>query len=76
MNGEVCCILGVCCPARSLEQRAALAHELARAFPTIDAPAVAEWLLTQFDLAPADTLTDFKNAVARMARAKMPREGV
>lgn len=76
MNGEVCCILGVCCPPRSAEQRAALAHELERAFPTIDAPAVAAWLLTHFDLAPAETLTGLMTAIAQMARAKAPREGV
>jgi hypothetical protein len=27
-NGEVCCILGVCCPAGSAQQREALMHEI------------------------------------------------
>lgn len=27
-NGEVCCILGVCCPAGSEAQRTALLHEV------------------------------------------------
>ena len=32
-NGEVCCILGVCCPAGSEAQREALVHELQKQRP-------------------------------------------
>ena len=32
-NGEVCCILGVCCPAGSAAQLAALAHEIHKQRP-------------------------------------------
>ena len=32
-NGEVCCILGVCCPAGSAAQLTALAHEIHKQRP-------------------------------------------
>jgi len=32
-NGEVCCILGVCCPAGSQAQRAALVTMIKKAHP-------------------------------------------
>jgi hypothetical protein len=32
-NGEVCCILGVCCPPGSAAQREALAHEIQKQRP-------------------------------------------
>ena len=41
-NGEVCCILGVCCPPGSVEQREALVHMIQKAKPTMtDAVATA-----------------------------------
>ncbi len=35
-NGEVCCILGVCCPPGSLDQQMALAHEIQKHRPHLD----------------------------------------
>lgn len=32
-NGEVCCILGVCCPPGSEAQRTALVHEVQKRHP-------------------------------------------
>lgn len=32
-NGEVCCILGVCCPPGSAAQREALVHEIQKQRP-------------------------------------------
>lgn len=32
-NGEVCCILGVCCPPGSAAQREALVHEVQKKHP-------------------------------------------
>ena len=70
MNGEVCCILAVCCPANSEKQRKALANEMAKALngnPEDTQPA-ADWILENFDLAPAGSLTNLKTAVADLAR--------
>lgn len=72
MNGEVCCILAVCCPPGSQKQNRALVTELVKAGVCDEeyAPKVATWILKNFDLAPAGTLTDFKAALAKLARAK------
>lgn len=35
-NGEVCCILGVCCPPGSEAQRLALVHEVQKRHPGMD----------------------------------------
>lgn len=70
MNGEVCCILGVCCPPNSLEQEQALADALVKdgACETEHAPKAAKWVLKHFDLAPKGSLVEFKATIARMAR--------
>jgi hypothetical protein len=73
MNGEVCCILQVCCPP---EQRAAaLAKELAAdsSSPLFGhahlAVQTAEFLFTYFDLAPAGTLGPLVEKISAIARA-------
>ncbi len=64
MNGEVCCILGVCCPTTD-EQATALATEMSTDLhmPNEHAAPIAKWLLTHFDLAPAGTLAPYRNAI-------------
>ena len=50
-NGEVCCILGVCCPAGSEKQRAALMALIAKQRPSFSEAQVAEAasrVLTQY----------------------------
>ena len=72
MNGEVCCILGVCCPPGSEAQTTALASELVKdgvCSENPEAHKVAQWVLRHFDLAPAGTLTEFKKSIAKMAKA-------
>jgi len=86
MNGEVCCILGICCPP---EQRAAaLARELkkyirharllhgrtAAETQAIDevVDAVSVHLLDEFDFAPAGTLQPLFAAVTVHARKALP----
>lgn len=72
MNGEVCCILGVCCPPGSEAQANALASELVKdgiCSENPEANKVARWVLKHFDLAPAGTLTDLKKQIARLAKA-------
>lgn len=72
MNGEVCCVLGICCPPGSDAQTRALAKELVKdqICPDDSAHAVAAWVLKHFDLAPAGTLSDFKSRIATVARQK------
>ena len=75
MNGEICCILGVCCPPGSTSQRDALAHELSadlgldRSTQRVTATPhdIAAWMLTHFDLAPAGTLAPFRDAILKHA---------
>jgi len=41
-NGEVCCILGVCCPPGSDAQRQALVHEVQKKHPHVSAEKAVE----------------------------------
>jgi hypothetical protein len=71
MNGEVCCILGVCCPPLSSEQTDALARELVKdrvCAEMVDAKRIARWTLKHFDLAPAGSLVALKSALAGLVR--------
>ena len=71
MNGEVCCILGICCPPGSDAQRAALEKELLAddvCENAAHARKVATFVLKHFDLAPAGSLKAFKDSIAKMAR--------
>ena len=71
MNGEVCCILGICCPPASTQRRGALVKQLVTDLPTPITPeAVADWILANFDLAPKGTLQPFVDRVVAMARTK------
>lgn len=75
MNGEVCCILGVCCPPGSAAQASALAKELVKdgvCAEVNEAHRVAVWVLKHFDLAPAGTLTPFKTAIVQAMRHVQP----
>lgn len=69
-NGDVCCILGVCCPPRSPDQTSALARELVAAgvLDETQAAAVAAWILESYDLAPPGSLDDLKKEIAKMVR--------
>lgn len=71
MNGEVCCILGVCCPPNSSAQSGALATELVKdgvCTERAEAEHIAAWMFTHFDLAPAGTLSPLVTAIAKMAK--------
>ena len=67
-NGEVCCILGVCCPPAAAKEK--LATELQRIGGGDKAThaACAAWILDTFDLAPKGSLELFKSEIARMAK--------
>lgn len=67
-NGQVCCILGVCC--RGAKQEAALAQAMVTEIGCTpeDAAKHARWLMTHFDLAPAGSLEAFKAALAEVVR--------
>ena len=70
MNGEVNCILAVCCPPGSSAQRAALGREIKKAHGCSEEESMkhAGWILANFDLAPHGSLTAFKAAIAALAR--------
>ena len=76
MNGEVCCILGVCCPPASVQQRDALAHAISDGVKIeyADCERVAEWVLKNFDLAPAGFLSPLLVDIAKMAREHPPHD--
>ena len=71
MNGEVCCILGVCCPPNSNRQSSALAGEMVKdgvCGEVKEAKAIAEWLFEHFDLGPKGTVTPLLQAGAKLQR--------
>ena len=71
MNGEVNCILSVCCPEGSEAQLNALTSELTKAGvgkERAEARRYATWILANFDLAEKGTLTAFKASIAKLAR--------
>ena len=70
MNGEVCCILGVCCPADSQERLKAMTKTIVTDTGVSEEHAApfAEWLIEHFDLAPKGSLQGFKDAIVKMVR--------
>lgn len=69
-NGEVNCILQVCCPAGSVQAVDALAAHLAGAIGCAEAEArpYAQCVIEHFDLAEKGTLAPLKASIARLAR--------
>lgn len=77
-DGQVCCILAVCCPPGGAKQREALAAALESA--PLDAPGGigertiarthADYLIDNFDLAPKGSLELLKSALARMGSGR------
>lgn len=71
-NGEYCCAIGVCCPPASAKQRTELAKMIRVDYPQVPmqyAEQAAEWILKNFDLAPPGTLSNYAQAIAKIARA-------
>ncbi len=73
-NGEVCCILGICCPPESGAQENALTHEIIKdlGWELTEAQEMARWIVGRFDLAPRGLLAPLLAEVADQAR-KHPR---
>lgn len=69
MNGEVCCILGICCPPdeRRTKVVKALAQDLG--WSDDDAAAAFDWFAERVDFGPKGTVQPGIDAVAEMARA-------
>lgn len=69
-NGHVCCILGVCCPARSDEQRKALSEEMVNDLGCNqnEARKFADWVIDNFDLAPVGSLDAYRDAIVKFAK--------
>lgn len=77
MNGEVCCILGICCPPEA--RAAALAGEMVKdgVYASSNqqdkihaATKVAEYIFEHFDLVPAGTGVPLMKAAAAFAEHK------
>ena len=75
MNGHACCILGVCCPPGGTAQLDALATAMASdlGVQPEEVRRHARWILQRFDLAPAGSLAQFKDAIATHARKATSR---
>ncbi len=71
-NGEVCCILGVCCPPDSATQVSSFANELAKdtGAPAEYCAKIAAQVLKDYDLAPKGSLQAFKDHIAAMVRGQ------
>lgn len=70
-NGEVCCILGVCCPPESAEQIQSMADTMAKetGLEPETCTHAAKWVLSNYDLAPHKSLREFKSKLAEHIRA-------
>jgi hypothetical protein len=71
MNGEVCCILGVCCPPEA--RAAALSTELQHDGICTDkehADKIADYLMKHFDLVPSGMMHPLIAHIAKLAREK------
>jgi hypothetical protein len=75
-NGDVCCILGICCPPDSASQVSAFANELQHdtGAPAEYCAQIAAQVLKDYDLAPKGLLQPLKDRIATMARAQAPHE--
>lgn len=72
-NGEVCCLLQICCPPD--QQTAQLSSHLEKdtGCPKEYADAVASYMTERFDFAPRGTLQPLIDKIAEMAR-KHPKD--
>lgn len=69
-NGEICCLLQVCCPPISQERVDEVARELVKDTICDEAQAqrVAEWLIDRIDNAFGGTLVALLSSVATAVR--------
>lgn len=69
-NGHANCILAVCCPPSSEEQKIALATEMSENLGLTPKYhyETASWIIDNFDLAPKGSLQQFKDSIAKLAR--------
>lgn len=75
-NGEVCCILGVCCPPAARKQKVASALALDLSLSETDALAIFEWFDSRVDFGPKGTIQPAIDAVAALARQHPPHDDV
>lgn len=67
-NGEVCCLLQVCCPPES-RKKVAVDHLVSDAGLTPEAAASAfQWFDERFDFAPKGHITPLIEHIAALAR--------
>ena len=73
-NGEVCCLLQVCCPPDLREDIAVKHIKQDMGVPEEHARAAFCWIAERFDLAPKGTVQPLIDAIATMARAHKAHE--
>ena len=67
-DGEVCCILGVCCPPAVRRERAVAQIANETGLMVVDAATVFDWFDARFDFAPKGTIQGLIDQVAKDAR--------
>jgi hypothetical protein len=67
-NGEVCCILGVCCPPEERRERAVTQIANETGTTATDAGVVFDWFDSRFDFAPKGMLQPLIDRIAEDAR--------
>lgn len=72
-NGEVCCILGICCPPAQVRPKLIAELQKVSGYDDDACGKAADFLLTRFDFAPKGMIQPLIDMVAAMARAT-PRQ--
>lgn len=73
-NGEVCCILGVCCPPVARRDKSIAKIAADTGLTITDASLVFDWFDVRFDFAKKGTLQPLIDHIAASARAHVPEE--
>ena len=68
-NGEVCCILGVCCPPAEARVKLVSEFQKVSGYDADGCEKIVAFLDDRFDFAPKGTVQPLIDAIAAMARA-------
>ncbi len=68
-NGEVCCILSICCPPAQVRPKLVSELQKVSGYDADGCGKIADFLLTRFDFAPKGTVQPLIDSVAAMAKA-------
>ena len=67
-NGEVCCLLGVCCPPASRRVRAVAVISADTGLSTAEAEKAFDWFDVRFDFAAKGTLQPLIDDIVKQAK--------